>query len=369
MKAGIITFHRSINFGAVLQAYALKTTIDKLGVQAQIINYTTEHLEKNVKMERLLTKLRLAKNPIKMMSVLIYGYYIKQKKNKFIEFSNEKLSLTKIFSCKNIEQLSDAFDIFITGSDQVWNDQCTGFDKNYFLSFVKNSFKKNSYSASFGFDKIPDEHYSEYKKLLSDFNNISVREQKGFEIIYDLLKRNIEVTLDPTLLLRANQWLEIARPATNLKNYILVYEMAHSDRLINFISKLQKQTGLQVVFISNKYEKKIKKTINIRGAGPKEFISLFNNARYIVTNSFHGICFSIIFEKTFFAELLPSPSKVNSRITNILSLFNLNNRFTDNFSDSKVIDIDYTEANKILDNERQKSVDYLKKILNGASEQ
>jgi hypothetical protein len=355
-KIGLINFHRANNYGAVLQAYALSDIIKRLGYNPITIDYKNQSIEHRYALYYF--KGRSLKSVI---SGAITYHIRKKKKYKYEDFRSKFLTLYEVTDLFSMN--CDIFSKFITGSDQVWNYKITLFDKVYFLNFVYDHKKKNSYAASFGFDRIPDEYLDDYKELLSDFNHISVRETQGVNIIRDLIGREAEVSLDPTLLLSRDEWYKISHDYKNKKNYVLIYELVASNSLIDFAVNLSKKINCEIVYINDTFRKRIKATY-AAGIGPQEFLGLFKNAKYVVTNSFHGTAFSINFNIPFFIELQPPPSIANSRLEHILDLFNLRSRQIINGNNDNVFNvIDYTSVNQKLELERQRSLDYLKRIL------
>jgi hypothetical protein len=359
-KIGVITFHRAINYGAVLQAYALYESLNKLGFKAVMIDYKNPHIE------RLYDPNPFYSNNMKRFLSAILTYSRRAKKNKiFEEFRTNNIILDKsldLYSTESIKQL-DSYDSFITGSDQVWNYIPSKFDKAYFLDFVSDSRKKNSYAASFGFERIPDEYLDDYKGLLADFNHISVREEQGVEIIKNLLNREAEIVIDPTMLLSKDDWVKISQDYKGKKNYILLYHIASSQSLFDFAINLSKQTNCEIIYISDAIRKRINATY-ASAISPQMFLGLFKNAKYIVTNSFHGTAFSINFNKLFFVEMLPPPAENNSRLINILDTFDLRSRqIVDGDNGNIFNEINYAMVNEKLELERRCSLDYLKRVL------
>lgn len=352
-KTRIVTFYNAHNYGAVLQGYALKATLEKMGHLCGVMHYENDFMTRQYRPRpcnnRSSIKGRLA-------ALLTYPVRI-SKYNIFRKFIESYLA--------DIDKNECGDDVYyISGSDQVWNYSMTDFDKTYFLDFVKYGKYKNSYSASFGFDEIPAEYKGEYKSLLESFNKISVRETAGAKIISDLIGKTVPVTLDPTMLLTPSHWERIAPDKYRHKKYILMYLMVETDTIFSFANKLKAETGLDIIYINDnifRRRKGIKYRLNV---SPREWVSLFLNASYVITNSFHGTAFSINFNKSFFVELLPPQFNVNSRLENILGLFGLENRLIKNGSTKNPTEkIDYIKINKILENERKSSFEYLKSIF------
>ena len=354
-RIGILTFHRTINYGGVLQAYALKKVIERLGCECNIIDYKNQYIEK-------INEVKLIKfNGVKEFLNGMLSF--KSKKNKLEKFIEFRQVFLKPTGCIN-EYISDEYDSFIVGSDQVWNYLLSDFDRTYFLDFVKGSRKKNAYSASFGISNIPEEIKAEYSNLLSTFNRISIRENSGLEIIKDLIDAEVSVVLDPTLLISQTEWKQFFKISKKIyKEYIILYLMIPEPNILRFTEELSRLTGCEIIYITSK----VKKTINARYArevSPTEWVELIMNAKYVVTNSFHGVAFSINFNKEFFMGLLPEPSEVNSRLENVLRLFNLEKRKINNYS--KPIDfhsINYETVNNILRKERDESIRFLNSII------
>jgi len=361
LRIASITFHRAINYGAILQAYALQESFKKLGCEFNVIDYRNQLIENNHK-KRTLSGCRTIKD---VLSFIVYAKHYNKKHNKFRDFSRNYLNTSEAcFNTEDLKNITSDYDKFVCGSDQVWNYQITDFDKAYFLDFVEDKCTKYSYAASFGFSKLPGELKEEYRRLLSGFNEISVREDQGKDIVRDVVDKDVEVVIDPTMLVSKEEWAKIAKDYTKKKDYILIYAFKGSETISSFAQHLSEKTGCEIVYISHSLKRKIK-AVYEKEVGPREFLGLFKNAKYVVTNSFHGTVFSINFNKNFFMELLPEKQKVNSRLENALNLFGLRDRQIINGKNSHIEEsIDYDRVNKILEAERQKSVGFLNKIIN-----
>ncbi len=354
----IVTFHNAYNYGAVLQCYALKEVIKQLGNDCTVFNHQNAVINK-----LYIPKLFLTNVSWKEVILNFLNYPKKVRKHRvfkpFIE--NE---LLKDGSSKCHENT-----LYICGSDQVWNYRLTDFDKAYFLDFADEPKQRNAFSASFGFAEIPDEHKKEYKRLLSGFNHISVREQQGAVILKDLLGIDVPVTLDPTMLLTKDQWAQLTANTTEKKEdrYILLYLMSETEELFSFADRLREVTGLEIRYVCINPSRKMRKLSNVTYksfVSPQEWVDLFLNATYVITNSFHGLAFSINFNKNVFIGYLPQTSAVNSRLQNLIHLFDLEHRLVSNVSIENCQEaIDYTDINRRLAIGREQSLDYLRGIL------
>lgn len=361
MKVGILTYHRADNYGAVLQAYALQRIITMMGHKCEIIDYRCTGIESQFKY----MKIKIYMDIIEIVKLNIERLSHIQKHHKF-ELFRQKLNMsTCSYSSENIEKTNELYDCFITGSDQVWNFSCNKNDYTYLLDFVYDKKKKNSYAASFGTSIIPSELENVYKTLLNTFNNISVREQQGARIIEQLLGKKCNVVLDPVFLLDNDNWSELTKRVGG--QYILVYQLFKSETMIKAAQELALKNRLKIYIISrwsygNIYGKtKVKNKLYV---SPSEFISLFKSAGYILTNSFHGTAFSIIFHKEFYVEPVSGTSSTNSRFESLFEILNLHNRKIINgrisYPDSK---IDYYKIDDIIQHERKASLGYLANIV------
>ena len=199
---------------------------------------------------------------------------------------------------------------------------------------------------------------------MESFNHLSIREEQGKKIIKKLINRDAEVVLDPTMLLAKEEWEELACEYED-RDYILVYRFSGSKKMDTFIEKLSQETGCRIVIISYSLKRRLKAKYE-KIVGPLEFLGLFKNAKYVVTNSFHGTAFSILFNKDFFIEMLPESRGVNSRLVNLLNLFNLQSReIIDGQNKYIHKEIDYTYINKKLEKERASSIQFIRKIIDG----
>ncbi|MBI6487225.1 polysaccharide pyruvyl transferase family protein [Proteus mirabilis] len=356
MKIGIITIHNVSNYGAVLQSYALKEVIkDKYDVN--IINFDNRHVSKSLDLVRITPSLHGLLGTIKDIFRLLPRYRVI---NKFNNFITEKLDLSEF----NDKELSK-FTTLISGSDQIWNPGCISsnntFRDEYFLSFATPKQKKISYASSCGaykFNNIEEEVLFQY---LKDYKSISSREYESSLYLSKITNKEVSFVLDPTLLLNKKQWIDKIKPKKIIKGkYILLYVIKKTNLLKQIVETVKSQLNLKVILVeqglhfSNIVDK------HIRDAGPIDFISLINDAEYIITDSFHGTTFSIIFKKNFISV---SPGKNVNRIKSLLNTLNLENRLINEINDldETIIktNINYYDSYSILENEIKKSKDYL----------
>ena len=362
MKIAIITFHRALNYGAVLQAWALQTAISQLGCDVQILDYRNEWMEsysgifntfgKEKTVKTVLSAIR--NTPIRFKRVYKYRKFIKK-----------YLFLSKRLFQKDLHNIENHFDTFITGSDQVWNDFLTNFDEAYFLSFVKDKEKKFSYAASFGFSEFPNKLKNEYKYRLRSFNKISVREDRGIYLVKEACSKDATLCVDPTLLLEKSQWKSLLH-SVHRKKYLLVYSLNPIVHLMDYADFLAEKQDLQICYICNEWKniwdyRGNKRVRHIVAPSPRDFISLINNAEYVLTNSFHGTVFSLIFHTKFYSET-DYIIKKNDRINSLLSNIGLKSRIiTKELPDTKD-DINWTQVDIEIEHLKRQSLVYLKEI-------
>ena len=357
-KIGILTFQNAYNYGAVLQAYALKEVI---GSNGEIINYNNNYfrtseifLKDNNDLKRKILK-------------LIFYRKLKERINKFHLFQQLLVDNKPLIEDNELYMLNDTYDLFITGSDQVWNLQCSGYKTAYFLDFVQQTKKKNSYAASLGSDHISKDNIQVIQKLLKDFQNISVRETSAKFIVEKLTGRKVPVVLDPTMLLTYDNWDELLynyKIKNKEKNkYILLYTVLNGDKITDYARRISKKMGLKLYCITSSLHPQYGMKC-IRNAGPLEWLSMVKNAEMIITNSYHGLAFSLIYNKQFYIELLPPPSQSNARILDLLEDLKLTDRIINDKNNINDNAFSYDNINNIIEKKRQDSLSFLKVIIN-----
>lgn len=356
MKVGIITFHRALNYGAILQAYALQKYMISMGIETDIIDYRSPYIEEFYKP----IKANILRSPEMFIRELAYSPRNVKKRIKFEKFMYKYMIMSKTVHTKEeLENLNKEYDFFLAGSDQVWNYKWSGFDKTFFLDFTEDQ-KKFSYAASFGFENVPESKINEYYKLLSSFQQISVRENSGKSIINRLLDKECMVSIDPTCLIDKDIWGKIAKRPQE-RGYVLLYTLDASEELVKFAETKAKERNTKVIYISDAIKKKY--NFIYKGAlSPEEFLGLFINADYIVTNSFHGLMFSVIFEKNFCLQYQKNAEAPNSRLIDFIEQYRLQNRILVG-KDITPNNVDYSFVKEKMDQKRCEAHDYLKNIV------
>lgn len=323
MKVGIITFHNATNYGGVLQCYALQNCLCKLGYDCEVIDYHNEYIRK------FYSPFFLENRSLKKKLYMIYAFPQKLSRNlKFKRFRDERLQLSrKKYTKENIWQADGFYDVIISGSDQVWNLMLTHNDVNYMLPFCRKA-KKISYAASFGFSTIPENFREVYSRNLKRFDRISVRERSSAELVYQLVGVMPNILIDPVFLLDESDWRKLIASKKRVAGgeYICVYKI-NKSRVYELARKLSVETSLPV------YAIKPDKTCpgrfhKLRFASPEDFINTIAGAKYVLTDSFHGTAFSILFKKNFVSCLDERKENKNTRIISILRMFGLEQRMS-----------------------------------------
>ena len=366
-RVGIITLHRVVNYGSVLQTYALQEKIKQLGYIPEVIDYYPERLTKIGMLKRIKNKGEKYKKSIIIRNsarMIIYPSYIKRFKT-FFSFLDKYVNMTKK-TYKDEESINNEvfdYDIYCTGSDQVWNSGWNEkIDHPYFLTFAPENKKKIAYSASFGKSNLDENEIDETKEMLSRYDSISVREKSGVDIIKKLGISNVVNVVDPTLLLTGNEWRKISSQRYKEKKYILVYNLNRNKKIDNYAKKLSELTGLKIVYLSYQLHEFYKKGKMVCNPKVEDFISLIDNASYVITDSFHATAFSLNLNTQF---IIVYPGKYSTRLQSVLELLNLENRVAKDENDLGIVNnkIDYKIVNKKMELMRKESMDWLKNSL------
>ena len=362
MKIALITIHNATSYGAVLQTFATYKILSQYG-EVEIINYFNPHLPGQSNLIRFDPSIGGIRRAIHDILRLKDRNKVIKKFKKFIK---DNMNLSKLVTQQDIKNgaINNYFDVYVCGSDQVWNPRIVSkdgqLDPIYFLSFANKTAKKLSYASSMGGHYLTDSEQEQVKDLLKDFTTISVRESDTQEVLSQLLKREVFHVLDPTLLLSKEEWFEVLEIDKNYRSqkeeYILVYMLPKVPLMKKVVKFFVKKFGDKVVTMDQSSKPFIKTDVHIRDAGPIEFIELFANAKFVITNSFHGVCFSINFKKPFVAV-----SGGGNRVESLLNLFGLKERI---IHDEKNIhklstDLNYEFLENQLQDERAKSVKVL----------
>lgn len=363
-KIGVLTFSDSKNYGALLQAFALREYVADLGFNCNIINYQNP-------------KTKYSQVSLLRRIGSIFAPFLENKirKRKTAQFRMQNMKMEqKHIGVEDLKSLTDMYDVFIVGSDQVWNPFINRFDSAFFLSFASDKNKRISYAASFGGKKMDKSYLENNLGYLKRFDAISVRESESAELLKAETGIVAETVVDPTFLLTKDDWInKLKLDVTPAKEkYVLCYVMLGNPDLVEKIYQVAKSIAdkehLKIITLGKKsYAKPIGVEILDGTAAPIEFVQYILNAEYVVTNSFHGTAFSIILRKRFFT-VLKKGFNLNLRLENLLQSFSLTSRlvYMDSSEENNLLEtIDYEATDSKLNTEIEKSKRFLIDAVNG----
>lgn len=334
------------NYGGCLQAVALQNIIKEYDRNVETINYN-EYLNKKLTIKKVIKDIVYFKRNIK-----------------FKKFRKKNLLLTK--EKNNLKD--DGKSKYIVGSDQVWNPTSLPYEirKNFYLSFVNEKSRKYAYAASIGEDRLDKtaKYEKEIVKMLKQFRSIAVRENSTSKYLNEKYNLHTLTVLDPTMLVGKEFWDSIIKKNYKKKDYILIYTLGMSESCIEEINKFSVKEGKKIIEVF--YKKRFKSTLKVENdLGPSEFVSAIANSKIVITNSFHGMVFAIIYHKEFYVL---TRNKMNSRIYDLLNTLKLTDRIVKEEEINKINchsykKIDYEKVDKIIEEERNKSMNYIKSIV------
>lgn len=344
-KIGILTFHFSDNYGAALQAYALRRWFVEHGHQASFIDYRPAHIEQGGRLSLPTSPAQIKAN-LKVIYLAASAFANRHfgnqsQKEKFARFRQQFLGIEDWPQQSDNEAAlaaAQCFDLIVAGSDQIWNpSQHFGFDPNYFLAFATGfRARKISYAASFGRDRISVAEAAQLPNLLKDLDAISVRETSGMVLVKQATGHTSAEVPDPTLL--HGDYSELTNKPASLPSgpYVFCYALRSPDNIRHTADLISNRLGCGILSAHNPHRRwiEIGKTVH---PDPAEWIALLKNARFVVTNSFHGTVFSLLFKKPFIvAGLTGDKAPANARAINLLRAVGLEERLTASFSSESV---------------------------------
>ena len=335
-----------------MQTYALQNTLNALGIENEVIDFRSGMIED--------LYIPFQKRNIKNLAFIP----CLKKKKVFDRFLNKNITMSASVDRNELISSEKKYDKYITGSDQVFCKKCATDEKTYFLDFVKESSRKKSYAASIGNANLSEKEKAIYKELLENYDEVSVRENSAKEIFSNasLFDKTINVNVDPTLLLRADEWDKVRNHNMQKAPYILVYTVLGEYNLLDEALKLSQKTGYRVIYLNDTMIRRKKGMKYEIAVSPEDFIGYFAEAEYVLTNSFHGTAFSIIYNKQFKVEI-EAKGRRNIRSEELLSMLGLSKRFLEEDGIADIEDeIDWESVNRILGQEQEKSKNYLQHI-------
>ncbi|MFR5748272.1 MAG: polysaccharide pyruvyl transferase family protein [Thomasclavelia spiroformis] len=346
-KCGIVTLYGLFNYGNRLQNYASQIVLEDLGFEVYTL-VIQDYIQKKTLNEKF-------KHYIKLILRKSYRAINKNEKlraENFVDFE-KNIHEHKIYS-KNLNKISDEYDFFVVGSDQVWNPYYMVSKDWFFLKFC-NPAKRITMAPSIGLNKLPKKFIDEYEEYLRGFARLSCREYEGAKILEEITHKPVEKVLDPTMLVSVELWEKLAKKPQKFekRKYVFLYFLGEiTPEYQDFINS-RIEEGYSIVNILDKLD-------YFYTFGPNEFLWLIKNSSLVVTDSFHACVFSILFQRPFVVfERQDASDEMTSRIYTLLRNFNLEDRIFNRVKN--IYCIDYNTQNEILQKEKQKSLEFLKK--------
>lgn len=379
---GVVACYNNYNYGSMLQAYATLAALDKLGYNSEFINYKKSYsvveklkfLPRFLNMYLMREKLRLLEKKLKIRKYPDIKKGDSVRKAAFRRFAQkyyEGRISKEYIGYKALQTSPESYDSVLVGSDQLWFP--AGLPTNFYnLMFVSDEKNKIAYSTSFGVSDVPFYQKKRTRQFLNRLNHIAVREQSGKELIKKLTDRDVDVVLDPTLLLTKDEWAERIAPEQVLDGeYIFCYFLGSDERHRKVVTELSEKTGLPIYdmpHIDEFVKGDISFTENhLYDIDPSQFVNLIRHAKYVCTDSFHCCVFSIIHHKQFMAFDRYSDPLMASRNSRILNLCNITGLESRRFKNDILAEIssepDFENADLKLRELQRKSFAYLKNSL------
>jgi hypothetical protein len=362
MKVGILTFPDSISYGAVLQMYALQTAVERLGHEAEVIHYHNAYMkaEKHIRKGQGTLRFVLQRAVRRWVHRPLYAAFTA------FERQNVRLHPARAFSDRaSLMRFGSAYDAVVCGSDQVWNPGITDTDSSYFLDFCGDHTRRVAYAPSFGVEELPSDVAQTIRPHLAAFDALSVREEAGRRLVQQVAERDAAVVVDPTLLLTAEDWMALERPhPAAVGEYIVYFTVRRSDALFARCVAWAESHGMKMLVVGGNRRTADRNRhpliTYVPDIGPQEWLYLMHHARYVVTNSFHGTAFSVIFEKDFFVEY---PARTASRLQQVVEGLGFDSRVVREGEPMTEAAAPYDGVAAALNGMRQESLAYLSAAL------
>lgn len=358
MSIKVVTFHFANNYGAVLQAYALQTYLERYG-HVDFLNYEPEHLKKLYSLNPLSSGF----HPREIVRKTLTIPYRKKQSDLFSKFRREQLKCTidDVSSRETVSRTLNTADVVVYGSDQIWNLNITHNDSVYFGDLVKKNVRKVAYAASFGADNDHEIICQYIDTYLKTFDAISVREASGTNSLKENGIHSCELVCDPVFLLDKNKWGELASKPTEKieQRFILYYALRKDENLIQSTQKIGHDYGIPVYSIHPNGDKSFMLENQLHKVGPREFLWLIKNAEFICTNSFHAVAFSSIFQKKV---LFYGYENGKGRVESLLDILNAHKSIDNEKSRNEYFDLSEADFGH-LDVLRNQSMNFLEKNI------
>lgn len=372
-KVLLTTVFSGYNYGSSLQVLATKTILKELGYDCRLVAMKSLIKGRDIRIKKLITILIRSwlirgKNGANALSTYKGSYnkvMIGDSVTRFEQFTNEYLE-PHYMSWNSMKRLAKECIACFAGSDQIWNSSTMYVDPMYYLRFAPAE-KRIAFAPSFGRDFVAEYNKKKMSKWISDFAYLSVREDSGVRLIKELTGRDAIHLIDPTLMVKGETWKNTLNLQNKQKNYILTYFLDKpSESARKAIAELKETLKCEVIAIPYQFDD-MSYCDKVVPTGPIEFLDLINNAKCVLTDSFHGTAFSINLHTPFyvFERNYGTAHSQNSRIESILKMMNMLDRFKQKDIVGQLKAINFEVSEQILSDERNKSRNYIINTING----
>ena len=352
-KLLISTYCHWTSFGSMLQSLGLQKAIECIGAEARTITFATEEEVPAVKK----VKIRLNAGTANFLYQVLNKKRLELGKVRCLRFMKQNICRISIPDKENLQQALPDADVYIAGSDQIWHPLMCRDD--FFLSYAPEGKKRISYAASMGVLSVPEQNEKKFGQLLQNFDSFSVREAEMIPIIQKYTDKPVLQHIDPTFLVLADAWRQYEKAYDIQGPYILVYALYWDRALNKQLQELHRKTGCRIVSIQKSIRPIYANSV-VLDAGPAEFLWLIDHAEAVVTSSFHGTAFSVIYNKRFYPAVNPNaPSRIDSLLKT------LDVRTPSSLDKLMDYSTNYRDVNARIEQEKARSIDYLRKEING----
>lgn len=365
--AAVITLHNSPNYGSCLQAYATQCVLSSFDFKPEIVNFYRQDAVPENEVDRALNGQLVKKLPffrvpgVRALARIPVSRMVARRRTPLDEFRRERLNLTRraYYSADELESDPPIADVYVTGSDQVWNSEWNGgFERSFYLSFAPEGARRIAYAASIGKAGLDDWEIAPMRDALLRYDAISVREAEAVDLLESIGISNAVPVVDPTLMLDREEWGAVADGWISEIPYILVYQLNRNPEFDAYVQSVSKVTGLPVVRPAYGVHERRRGERTVLCPSVGHFLSLFLEAHLVITDSFHGTAFSVNFEKPFVSI---APERFSGRIGNLLAMTGLEERLLDDWRDVMLAtrELDFSTARDSLAYERRHARDFL----------
>ena len=368
---GLLSFHESSSYGAILQCYALQTAVEERGLKCEFIDYKRQPVSTSQLGGSWKYKIkRYCLNGMAAVKQAVLKSELQKKTEAFNTFKKQNLHVSthSYHTYEDLQNASLPYDAVIVGSDQVWNPVTTGDNlKVYGLGFLSEGVKRISYVASIGLGQLTENQEKQLKECVGNLDYYSCREQVGAELLSGVLGKEIEHVLDPTFLLDQEKWRAVEKKVKTPPKYVLAYLLGSMSYERELAKKIAKELGTGLLIVRES-PRDMFSVHGIGGLGPDEMLYLIDHAEYVVTDSFHGTALSINFRKNFLCCNRRGYEKATSyasRLTNLLHVFGLEARQAteENWKEIVGVPVDYCSSEKRIADMISRSNQYLNMAL------